>query len=476
MTKWVYSFGDGAAEGSAGMGELLGGKGAGLAEMANLGLPVPPGFTITTEVCAAYYADDGRYPDGLADQVAAALARVEEIAGARFGDAQNPLLVSVRSGGRASMPGMMDTILNLGLTDGAAEGLANRGGDARFAHDTYRRFIQMYGDVVLGVPHHEFEEVLERHRGERGVELDSELAADDLRALIEAYKKLVEREHGEPFPDGANDQLWGAVGAVFGSWMNQRAITYRALHDIPESWGTAVNVQAMVFGNMGADCATGVAFTRNPATGARELYGEYLLDAQGEDVVSGIRTPRHLTIAQKAIDESPLPAMEEVMPGPFADLVAVSERLERHFRDLQDIEFTVERGKLWMLQTRTGKRAAGAGVRIAVDMAREGLIGETEAVRRVDPASLDQLLHPTLDPNAERTVLARGLPASPLRATPRPAPGSCTANTCSMPRARTWSRASARRAISRSPKRRSMVRRSRRWKRKCPGRSPIWSP
>ncbi len=413
MSKWVYGFGDGAAEGSAAMRELLGGKGADLAEMSNLGLPVPPGFTITTEVCAAFYESDRRYPDGLAEQVEAALARIEEIAGARFGDTENPLLVSVRSGGRASMPGMMDTVLNLGLTDVTVEALARRSGDARFAYDSYRRFIQMYADVVLGVPHHDFEDLLEHHRTERGAALDAELAADDWRALVEAYKDLVERKLGKPFPDAAHDQLWGAIGAVFGSWMNQRAITYRSLHDIPESWGTAVNVQAMVFGNMGEGCATGVAFTRNPANGAKEIYGEYLMNAQGEDVVAGIRTPQHLTVAEKQANASPLPAMEEEMPVVFAELVAAIGRLESHFREMQDIEFTVERGKLWMLQTRAGKRTTAAGVRIAVEMAREGLIDEAEAVRRIDPASLDQLLHPALDPNAERTVLARGLPASP---------------------------------------------------------------
>ena len=413
MSKWVYGFGDGAAEGSAEMRELLGGKGADLAEMSNLGLPVPPGFTITTEVCAAFYENDRRYPDGLAEQVEAALARIEEIAGARFGDTDNPLLVSVRSGGRASMPGMMDTVLNLGLTGATVEALARRSGDARFAYDSYRRFIQMYADVVLGVPHHEFEDLLERHRTERDAALDAELAADDWRAIVEAYKGLVERKLGKPFPDAAHDQLWGAIGAVFGSWMNQRAITYRSLHDIPESWGTAVNVQAMVFGNMGEGCATGVAFTRNPSNGAREIYGEYLANAQGEDVVAGIRTPQHLTVAEKQANASPLPAMEEEMPAVFGELVAVIGRLESHFREMQDIEFTVERGKLWMLQTRAGKRTTAAGVRIAVEMAREGLIDEAEAVRRIDPASLDQLLHPALDPNAERTVLARGLPASP---------------------------------------------------------------
>ncbi|MFQ5959081.1 MAG: pyruvate, phosphate dikinase, partial [Alphaproteobacteria bacterium] len=413
MAKWVYGFGDGKAEGSAGMRDLLGGKGAGLAEMSNLGLPVPPGFTITTEVCTAYLAGDRTYPEALAEEVAAALAAVEKSVGAKFGDADNPLLVSVRSGGRASMPGMMDTVLNLGLNDETVAGLARNAGDARFAYDSYRRFIQMYGNVVLGVEHHVFEDRLEAHKAALDVTLDTELSADDLEALVEAYKDLVAEECGAPFPDDVNDQLWGAIGAVFGSWMNQRAVTYRRLHDIPESWGTAVNVQAMVFGNMGDDCATGVAFTRNPATGAREVYGEYLVNAQGEDVVAGIRTPHPLTIAAKNSGDASLVAMEEAMPEVFARLTDVFDSLERHYRDMQDIEFTVQRGKLWMLQTRAGKRTAVAGVRIAVEMAREGLIDESEAVCRVDPASLDQLLHPALDPKAPRTVLARGLPASP---------------------------------------------------------------
>ncbi len=412
MTKWVYSFGDGRAEGDAGMRDLLGGKGAGLAEMSNLGLPVPPGFTITTEVCTAYYANDRKFPDGLEEQVADALAKVEKTMGARFGDAANPLLVSVRSGARASMPGMMDTVLNLGLNDATAEGLAAQSGDPRFAYDSYRRFIQMYGDVVLGVPHHAFEDLLEAHKTERGVTLDTELEAEDWKTLVGRYKALVEERLGRPFPDDPREQLWGAIGAVFGSWMNQRAITYRRLHNIPESWGTAVNVQAMVFGNMGDDCATGVAFTRNPATGAKEVYGEFLVNAQGEDVVAGIRTPQPLSKAARTSPDDP-PSMEEAMPEVFAQLLDVFARLERHYRDMQDIEFTVQRGKLWMLQTRTGKRTAQAGVRIAVEMVGEGLIDEREAVLRVDPASLDQLLHPTLDPDAPRQVLARGLPASP---------------------------------------------------------------
>ena len=413
MTQWVYRFGDGAAEGSAAMRDLLGGKGAGLAEMSNLGLPVPPGFTITTEVCAAYYAGDRRYPDGLADEVKSALKAVEDAVGAAFGDPAKPLLVSVRSGARASMPGMMDTILNLGLNDDTAEGLARQSGDARFAYDSYRRFIQMYADVVLGVDHHHFEELLQNHKTARGLTLDTELIADDWRELVEAYRTTVEKIVDAPFPDDVEDQLRGAIGAVFGSWMNQRAATYRRLHDIPETWGTAVNVQAMVFGNMGDDCATGVAFTRDPATGEKAIYGEYLINAQGEDVVAGIRTPWPLTLAAKHANGSPLPAMEEALPGVYADLVAVVGRLEGHYRDMQDVEFTVQRGKLWMLQTRAGKRTAQASVRIAVDMAGEGLITESEALCRVDPASLDQLLHPMLDPEAPRTVLARGLPASP---------------------------------------------------------------
>jgi pyruvate,orthophosphate dikinase len=413
MAKWVYSFGDGAAEGRAEMKNLLGGKGANLAEMCNLGLPVPPGITITTEVCTYFYDHGETYPDDLKPAVEAGLARIEQIIGARFGESQNPLLVSVRSGARASMPGMMDTVLNLGLNDATVEGLAKRSGDARFAYDSYRRFIQMYGQVVLDVEHHLFEEILEDHKLEIGASLDTELSAGDWRTVISGYKEVVEHHHGKPFPQDPHDQLWGAIGAVFGSWMNQRAITYRRLHEIPAGWGTAVNVQAMVFGNMGEDCATGVAFTRNPSTGADEFYGEYLVNAQGEDVVAGIRTPQHLTVAGKTANGSSLPAMEEVMPQVFEQLLKVRTLLESHYRDMQDIEFTVQQHKLWMLQTRNGKRTAPAALRIAVDMAQEGVIDEAEAVRRIDPASLEQLLHPTLDPKAEKKVLARGLPASP---------------------------------------------------------------
>jgi pyruvate, orthophosphate dikinase len=381
--------------------------------MSNLGLPVPPGFTITTEVCTYYYGNGKSYPRDLAAQVEAALGTLETAIGARFGDGDNPLLVSVRSGARASMPGMMDTVLNLGLNDATAEGLARRSGDARFAYDSYRRFIQMYGQVVLGVEHHHFEELLDDHKLETGATLDTELGAEDWRSIVVGYKEVVERAIGKPFPQDPGEQLWGAIGAVFGSWMNQRANTYRRLHGIPADWGTAVNVQAMVFGNMGEDCATGVAFTRNPSTGANEFYGEYLVNAQGEDVVAGIRTPQHLTVSGKKVNNSTLPAMEEVMPAVFADLVTVRERLEKHYRDMQDIEFTVQQGKLWMLQTRTGKRTAPAALKIAVEMVEDGVIDRNEAVRRIEPASLDQLLHPMLDPKAKKSVLARGLPASP---------------------------------------------------------------
>ncbi len=411
--KWVYSFGGGKADGRAGMKNLLGGKGAGLAEMSSLGLPVPPGFTITTEVCTYFYARGKKYPPALEAEVKAALARVEKSIGARFGDAANPLLVSVRSGARVSMPGMMDTVLNLGLNDETVEGLARRSGDRRFAYDSYRRFIQMFGNVVLGIDHHLFEEILELHKEDRRLNLDTELSAEDWQRVVEGYKKRVVEELGKPFPQDPRDQLWAAIGAVFGSWMNQRANTYRRLHSIPEDWGTAVNVQAMVFGNMGQDCATGVAFTRNPSTGANEFYGEYLINAQGEDVVAGIRTPQQITVAGKNANNSDLPAMEEAMPQVFKQLLAVRERLERHFRDMQDIEFTVQQGKLYMLQTRSGKRTAPAALRVAVEMVKEKLIDRKQAIQRVDPASLEQLLHPTLDPRATRAVLARGLPASP---------------------------------------------------------------
>ncbi len=413
MTKWVYSFGNGQADGQADMRNLLGGKGANLAEMSSLGLPVPSGFTITTEVCTAYYDNERRYPDALADQVDAALARIEEQVGVKFGDPQNPLLVSVRSGARASMPGMMDTVLNLGLNDETVRGLATASGDERFAYDSYRRFIQMFGDVVLEVDHHHFEDILELHKEDRGYAMDTDLKAEDWREVIEGFKGKIVEQTGEAFPQDPKAQLWAAISAVFGSWMNQRAITYRRLNSIPAAWGTAVNIQAMVFGNMGDDCATGVAFTRDPSTGENIFYGEYLVNAQGEDVVAGIRTPQHLTIQGKEANGSDLPAMEEVMPEVFGQLNDVRLRLEKHYRDIQDIEFTVQRGKLYMLQTRAGKRTAPAALKIAVDFVNEGLITEAEAIKRVDPAALDQLLHPTLDPDAPRHILTRGLPASP---------------------------------------------------------------
>ncbi len=419
MTKWVYAFGGGAAEGGAAMKELLGGKGANLGEMSALGLPVPPGFTLTTEACNAYTHNGKTYPEGLDAEVAVALARVEEQVGARLGDAGNPLLVSVRSGARASMPGMMDTVLNLGLNDETVAGLARHSGDERFAYDSYRRFIQMFGDVVLGVEHHYFEEVLELHKEDLGVTLDTELDADEWRKVIAEYQNKIVEITGAPFPQAPEDQLWAAIGAVFESWMNQRARTYRRLHAIPEDWGTAVNVQAMVFGNMGADCATGVAFTRNPSTGENVFYGEYLVNAQGEDVVAGIRTPQHLTVKGKEDNHAELPAMEEIMPEVFGQLMEVREQLERHYRDMQDIEFTVQRGKLYMLQTRDGKRTAGAAIRIAAEMVAEGLITKRDAVARIEPGSLDQLLHPTLDPDAAREIVARGLPASPGAASGR---------------------------------------------------------
>ena len=412
MSKWVYSFGGGNSDGRAEMRNLLGGKGANLAEMASIGLPVPPGFTITTEVCTHYTQNSG-YPAGLEAQVREALVAVEQDLDMRFGAIETPLLVSVRSGARVSMPGMMDTVLNLGLNDETVEGLARKSGDARFAYDSYRRFIQMFGDVVLGVDHGHFEEILELAKEDKGVELDTDLTADDWKAVIEQYKAKVEEETGEAFPQDPQDQLWKAVAAVFGSWSNQRARTYRRLHNIPEEWGTAVNVQAMVFGNMGQDCATGVAFTRDPSTGENAFYGEYLVNAQGEDVVAGIRTPQNLTVQGKQKNGSDLPAMEEVMPEVFGHLCGVRDRLEAHYKEMQDIEFTVQSGTLYMLQTRTGKRTAAAALKIATEMVEEGLIDQAEAVRRVDPAALDQLLHPTLDPSAERKVIAKGLPASP---------------------------------------------------------------
>ncbi|MFN0262668.1 pyruvate, phosphate dikinase [Tepidamorphus sp. 3E244] len=413
MTQWVYSFGGRSAEGEAGMKNLLGGKGANLAEMSSLGLPVPPGFTITTEVCNYYYDNAESYPADLREQAAAAVSRIGEITGKGFGDTENPLLVSVRSGARASMPGMMDTVLNLGLNDETVEALAKNSGDRRFAYDSYRRFIQMYSDVVLGVEHHNFEEILELYKEERSLTLDTDLGADDWEHIVAAFKVRVEEELGSSFPLDVNEQLWGAIGAVFGSWMNQRAITYRRLHEIPATWGTAVNVQAMVFGNMGEDSATGVAFTRNPSTGEKALYGEFLINAQGEDVVAGIRTPQDLTEAAREAAGSDKASLERAMPETFSEFVGICDQLENHYRDMQDLEFTVEQGKLWMLQTRSGKRTTKAALKIAVDMAAEGLITQDEAVLRIDAGALDQLLHPMIDPDAPRTIIANGLPASP---------------------------------------------------------------
>ncbi|HET6233901.1 MAG TPA: pyruvate, phosphate dikinase [Acetobacteraceae bacterium] len=410
MSKWVYSFGAGHKEGRADMRDLLGGKGANLAEMASIGLPVPPGFTLTTEVCTAYYKNNNAYPGELKDQVRAALAVVEQAVGLGFGDAARPLLVSVRSGARVSMPGMMDTVLNLGLNDATVAGLDAAANDPRFAWDSYRRFIQMYGSVVLGVDHHRFEEIIEQTKLDTGAIEDTQLSAEDWQGVVAGYREMVQEVTGKPFPQDPNEQLWGAIGAVFGSWMNPRAITYRRLHDIPADWGTAVNVQAMVFGNMGTDCATGVCFTRNPSTGENAFYGEYLVNAQGEDVVAGIRTPQPMSKASAQPGEV---SLEDAMPEAYAELLTVRATLEKHYRDMQDIEFTIQQKKLYMLQTRSGKRTAAASLRIAVEMAHEGLIDQKEAVLRVNPAALDQLLHPTLDPNAPRVLLARGLPASP---------------------------------------------------------------
>lgn len=411
--KWVFTFGDGKAEGKADMRDLLGGKGANLAEMANLGLPVPPGFTIPTSVCTYFYAHDKTYPAALKAQVEKAMDYVGKLTGKTFGDPKNPLLVSVRSGGRASMPGMMDTVLNLGLNDQTVEALAEMSGDRRFAYDSYRRFITMYSDVVLGFEHSHFEDILDTFKDSQGYGLDTDLTGDDWVELVGRYKDAVARETGKDFPQDAHDQLWGAIGAVFSSWMNARAVTYRRLHDIPESWGTAVNVQAMVFGNMGETSATGVAFTRNPSTGESRLYGEFLINAQGEDVVAGIRTPQDITEHARKESGSDKASMETAMPEAFKELTRIYTLLEKHYRDMQDMEFTVEQGKLWMLQTRGGKRTAKAALRIAVELANEGLISKKDAVMRIDPASLDQLLHPTIDPAAKRDVIATGLPASP---------------------------------------------------------------
>ena len=407
--KFVYFFGNGQAEGRADMKNLLGGKGANLAEMSSIGLPVPPGFTLTTEVCTEFYKNESNYPASLAAEVAANLSQVEALMGRKFGDAANPLLVSVRSGARASMPGMMDTVLNLGLNDITVQGIIAQSGDERFAYDAYRRFVQMYSDVVMGMDKHSLDHLMDQKKEERGVHLDTDLTAADWKDLVAAFKAKIKEELGVAFPEDPQDQLWGAIGAVFGSWMNQRAITYRRLNNIPAEWGTAVNVQSMVYGNMGDDCATGVAFTRDPSTGEDYFYGEYLVNAQGEDVVAGIRTPQPIN-RDKA---TTLPPMEEVMPECYQQLVSIRGILEKHYKDMQDIEFTIEKGKLFMLQTRNGKRTAPAAIKIAVDMVTEGLIDEKTAVKRVAPEQLDQLLHPSLDPKAVKNIIAKGLPASP---------------------------------------------------------------
>jgi len=399
--KYVYFFGDGRAEGSARMKDLLGSKGANLAEMVNIGIPVPPGFTISTEACMHYYANDGGYPDGLETEIDENLAHLEGSTKKRFGDAKNPLLLSVRSGAAISMPGMMDTVLNIGLTDESVAGIAKKAGNERFAYDSYRRFVQMFGNVVLGMEHSDFEQILEETKRLRGVTIDTELDSDDLKDLVSRYKELVEKETGRAFPDNPKEQLRMTIDAVFESWNTDRAKTYRALNNIPQDLGTGVNVQVMVFGNMGADSGTGVCFTRDPATGENMFYGEYLMNAQGEDVVAGLRTPETLD------------HLKDEMPEIYEELAAIREKLERHYRDVQDMEFTIESGTLYMLQTRTGKRTAQAAVKTAVDMVAEGLIDKEAAILRVDPDQLDQLLHPMIDPKATVDVLAKGLAASP---------------------------------------------------------------
>ena len=407
----VYFFGEGKADGSKDQKALLGGKGANLAEMTRLGLPVPPGFTITTQVCSYFYENDSQYPEDLEKEVYAALAKIEKFVNCQFGNPKNPLLVSVRSGARASMPGMMDTILNLGLNEETLQGLIANSGDEKFAFDAYRRFIQMYADVVLGVSPHSFETLLDESKRRSGVLNDSQLPATELKKLVESFKQVVLKETGHAFPESVKDQLWGAIGAVFKSWMSSRAVSYRRIHKIPEDWGTAVNVQAMVFGNMGENCATGVAFTRDPSTGEKKFFGEYLQNAQGEDVVAGIRTP--CPINKESSNGSNLPTLESKFPKVYVELVDVYQKLEKHFTDMQDIEFTIQKDKLYLLQTRTGKRTASAAVRIAVEMVKEGLISSDVGVNRVAPEQLEQLLHPRLDPKAPKTIMAKGLPASP---------------------------------------------------------------
>ncbi|NEK52277.1 pyruvate, phosphate dikinase [Rhizobium leguminosarum] len=417
MTKWVYRFGDGQAEGRARDHEILGGKGANLAEMCALGLPVPPGLTIVSDACNTYYKNGRHIEDAVKAEVRAGISAIEAVTGRHFGSVSQPLLLSVRSGARVSMPGMMDTVLNLGLNDETVQALGHDAGDARFAWDSYRRFIQMYADVVMGLGNDAFEEILEDEKAKLGHEFDTELSASEWQHIVSLYKKLIEEELEREFPQDPEVQLWGAVGAVFSSWMSARAVTYRQLHNIPEGWGTAINIQAMVFGNLGNSSATGVAFTRNPSTGERALYGEFLVNAQGEDVVAGIRTPQSITEEGRISSGSEKPSMEKLMPEAFRELCHICTELEIHYRDMQDIEFTIERGRLWMLQTRSGKRSTRAAMKIAVDMVDEGVITEDEAVLRIEPSSLDQLLHPTIDPRVTRQVIGTGLPASPGAAT-----------------------------------------------------------
>lgn len=417
MPKWVYQFNSSNCEGTVSQKPLLGGKGANLAEMGKLGLPVPPGFTITTEVCTEFYKNNQKYPDDLKVQVEDAIRNIEKILGKNFGDINNPLLVSVRSGARVSMPGMMDTVLNLGLNDKTVLGLIKKTNNETFAYDSYRRFIQMYSNVVLDVDHHNFEDLLDNYKLTKGVLSDTDLKAEDWKTIVGNYKDIVKKNTKKYFPQDSHEQLWGAISAVFKSWQNQRAKTYRRLNNIPEEWGTAVNIQSMVFGNMGNDCATGVAFTRNPSTGENSFYGEYLINAQGEDVVAGIRTPRNITKKARLETSSEDLSLEETMPEAFNELTKIYKKLESHYRDMQDIEFTIENKKLWMLQTRSGKRTAKASIKIAVDMVGEKLITKDEALLRIDPKILDTLLHPTLDPKAKKNVIAKGLPASPGAAT-----------------------------------------------------------
>ena len=411
MSKWVYDFGFGNADGNASMRDILGGKGANLAEMNKLGISVPPGFTISTKVCDYYYAHEKTFPNELKDQVDNSIKNIEEKLEFNFGGGKHPLLVSVRSGSRASMPGMMDTVLNLGLNDKTVIDLSIASNDKRFALDSYRRFIQMYSDIVLGVPHSDFEEILEEEKISNNVMLDTELSEESLEQLVKKYKEHVKETTKKDFPQDPYEQLWGAISAVFDSWKNQRAITYRKLNDIPEEWGTAVNIQAMVFGNMGDDCCTGVAFTRNPSTGDKEIYGEFLVNAQGEDVVAGIRTPQPLSIDHE--DKNNGKSLQEVMPDKYEELISVFNKLEEHYMDMQDIEFTIQKKKLWVLQTRNGKRTTNAAIKIAVDLVNENVISKKEALIRINPESLEQLLHPTLDPTAKKEVLTKGLPASP---------------------------------------------------------------